>query len=151
MGEELKLPRIEPKGKERIISQKDRYVGIRRTGPESLRHFKRTFRQALRRQMMTGTYNPEHPMIVPVARTAATARGDHAAAAVQRGHDLHHGRVRIDGRRAEGDRPHRVLLDRHLAALAVQGPRVALHHPRRGGQGGRSRHLLSRPASRAAR
>ena len=66
MGEELQLPRIEPKGKERIISQKDRYVGIRRTGPESLRHFKRTFRQALRRQMMTGTYNPERPLIVPV-------------------------------------------------------------------------------------
>jgi len=30
MGEELQLPRIEPKGKQRIISQKDRYVGIRR-------------------------------------------------------------------------------------------------------------------------
>ena len=44
LGEELELPRIEPKGKERIITQKDRYVGIRRTGPESLRHFKRTFR-----------------------------------------------------------------------------------------------------------
>src|SRR5438046_1717491 len=66
LGEELHLPRIEPKGKQRIISQKDRYVGIRRTGPESLRHFKRTFRQALRRQMMTGTYNPERPVIVPV-------------------------------------------------------------------------------------
>ena len=57
MGEELQLPRIEPKGKQRIIAQKDRYVGIRRAGPESLRHFKRTFRQALRRQIMTGTYN----------------------------------------------------------------------------------------------
>src|SRR6266850_1754888 len=33
MGEELQLPRIEPKGKQRIISQKDKYVGIRRTGP----------------------------------------------------------------------------------------------------------------------
>ncbi len=66
MGEELQLPRIEPKGKQRIIAQKDRYVGIRRSGPESLRHFKRTFRQALRRQIMTGTYDPQHPMIVPV-------------------------------------------------------------------------------------
>src|SRR5262250_348044 len=47
LGEELRLPRIEPKGKQRIIARKDRYVGIRRTGPESLRHFKRTFRQAL--------------------------------------------------------------------------------------------------------
>ena len=66
MGEELQLPRIEPKGKQRIISQKDKYIGIRRTGPESLRHFKRTFHQALRRQIMTGTYNPERPFIVPV-------------------------------------------------------------------------------------
>ncbi len=67
---------------------------------------------------------------------------DGAAAAVERRHDLHHGRVGVDGRRAEGDRPHRVLLDRYLAALAVQGARVALHHPRRRRQGGRSRHLL---------
>ena len=66
MGEELQLPRIEPKGKQRIIAQKDKYVGIRRAGPESLRHFKRTFRQALRRQIMTGTYDRENPMIVPV-------------------------------------------------------------------------------------
>jgi uncharacterized sporulation protein YeaH/YhbH (DUF444 family) len=66
LGEELQLPKIEPKGKERLITQKDRYVGIRRTGPESLRHFKRTFRQALRRQIMTGGYNPKQPIVVPV-------------------------------------------------------------------------------------
>jgi uncharacterized protein len=66
MGEELRLPRIEPKGKERIITQKDRYVGIRRTGPESLRHFKRTFRQALRREVAQGTYNADRPLIVPI-------------------------------------------------------------------------------------
>src|SRR5205085_8478869 len=66
LGEELQLPRIEPKGKERLITQKDRYVGIRRTGPESLRHFKRTFREALRREIAAGTYNAKRPMIVPV-------------------------------------------------------------------------------------
>jgi uncharacterized sporulation protein YeaH/YhbH (DUF444 family) len=66
LGEELQLPKIEPKGKERLITQKDRYVGIRRTGPESLRHFKRTFRQALRRQIMTGGYDPKRPVVVPV-------------------------------------------------------------------------------------
>jgi uncharacterized sporulation protein YeaH/YhbH (DUF444 family) len=66
LGEELSLPRILPKGKERLITQKDRYVGIRRTGPESLRHFKRTFRQALRRQIMMGKYDPKRPMVVPV-------------------------------------------------------------------------------------
>jgi uncharacterized protein len=65
LGEELQLPRIEPKGKERIITQKDRYVGIRRSGPESLRHFKRTFREALRREIMSGKYDPTRPLIVP--------------------------------------------------------------------------------------
>jgi uncharacterized sporulation protein YeaH/YhbH (DUF444 family) len=66
MGEGLQLPRIEPKGKERLITQKDRYVGIRRSGPESLRHVRRTFRQALRRQIMMRQYDPKRPLIMPV-------------------------------------------------------------------------------------
>ncbi len=66
LGEELHLPRIEPKGKQRIIARKDRYTGIRQTGPESLRHFRRTFKQALKRQIATGTYNPRAPLITPV-------------------------------------------------------------------------------------
>jgi uncharacterized sporulation protein YeaH/YhbH (DUF444 family) len=66
LGEELSLPRIEPKGAERIVSKKDKYTGIRSTGPESLRHFRRTFKQALRRQISSGTYNPKNPIIVPI-------------------------------------------------------------------------------------
>src|SRR5215471_105697 len=66
LGEELRLPRIEPKGKERIVARKDRYTGVRNTGPESLRHFRRTFKQALRRQIASGTYDPKNPLIVPV-------------------------------------------------------------------------------------
>ncbi len=65
LGEELALPNIQPKGKKNIISEKDRYSGIRRVGPDSLRHFKRTYREALRRQIMTGEYNPDDPIIVP--------------------------------------------------------------------------------------
>jgi hypothetical protein len=64
LGEELQLPRIEPKGKQCITAQRDRYSGIRQSGPESLRHFKRTFRRALRRQIMSGLYNPDAPRIV---------------------------------------------------------------------------------------
>jgi uncharacterized sporulation protein YeaH/YhbH (DUF444 family) len=64
LGEELKLPRIKPKGKHRITSERDRYSGIRQSGPESLRHFKRTFRRALRRQIMSGLYNPDAPRII---------------------------------------------------------------------------------------
>jgi uncharacterized protein len=65
LGEELALPRIQPKGKERIYSTRVRYTGINTTGPESLRHFKRTYKQALRRQIASGTYNAERPVIVP--------------------------------------------------------------------------------------
>jgi uncharacterized sporulation protein YeaH/YhbH (DUF444 family) len=66
MGEELELPKILPKGTEKIIAWKDKYTGIRSTGPESLRHFRRTFRQALRRQIAMGTYNPANPVVIPV-------------------------------------------------------------------------------------
>ncbi len=64
LGEELQLPRIKPKGKHRITAERDRYSGIRQSGPESLRHFKRTFRRALRRQIMSGLYNPDAPRII---------------------------------------------------------------------------------------
>jgi len=66
LGEELELPDIEEKGKERVVSTKDRYVGIRRVGPESLKHFKRTYREALKRQIAAGAYDPKRPVIVPV-------------------------------------------------------------------------------------
>ncbi|MFH1108049.1 MAG: DUF444 family protein [Planctomycetota bacterium] len=64
LGEELKLPRIQPKGKHRLTAERDRYSGVRQSGPESLRHFKRTFRRALRRQIMSGLYNPDAPRII---------------------------------------------------------------------------------------
>jgi hypothetical protein len=66
MSEELELPRIEPKGKATISQEKTKYDSIRRTGPESLRHRKRTYFQALRRQITTGSYDPHQPLIVPI-------------------------------------------------------------------------------------
>lgn len=66
MGEELELPRIEPKSKDTIVSERDRYSSISRTGPESLRHFKRTFREALKRQIASGNYDPDRPVVIPV-------------------------------------------------------------------------------------
>ena len=65
LGEELALPRIEPKGKKNIVAVKDKYTSIRSVGPESLRHFKRTYKQALKRQISGGSYNPVLPKIVP--------------------------------------------------------------------------------------
>ena len=65
LGEELKLPYIEPKGS-KLVTNRIKYTGINSVGPESLRHFKRTFKAALRRQMTMGQYDPENPMIVPI-------------------------------------------------------------------------------------
>jgi sporulation protein YhbH len=66
LGEELELPRIEPRGKKNIVSDKSKYSRIRRAGPDSLLHFKRTYKEALRRQITTGEYNPNNPVIVPI-------------------------------------------------------------------------------------
>jgi sporulation protein YhbH len=66
LGEELELPAIENKGKSKLINEKERYTGIRRVGPESLRHFRRTYRQALRRTISMGGYTPDKPVIVPI-------------------------------------------------------------------------------------
>ena len=66
LGEELELPRIEPKGKSTILATSGRYTGIRRVGPESLRHFRRTFKEALRRELASGSYDPEDPIIIPM-------------------------------------------------------------------------------------
>jgi uncharacterized sporulation protein YeaH/YhbH (DUF444 family) len=65
LGEELALPRIEPRGKKNVVTEKEKYTSIRTVGPESLRHFKRTYRQALKRQISSGTYDPYSPRVVP--------------------------------------------------------------------------------------
>jgi hypothetical protein len=65
LGEELELPAIENKGKSRIVAAKDRYTGVRRVGPESLRHFKRTYKEALKRSIAGGIYDPLMPLVVP--------------------------------------------------------------------------------------
>ena len=66
VGEELELPNIQPRGKRMIVAQKEKYSSIRRQGPETLKHFKRTFVRALRRQIAQGLYDPDNPRIVPV-------------------------------------------------------------------------------------
>ncbi len=66
LGDELELPRIEPKGGGEIMERKSRYTTIHSSGPESLRHVKRTFRKALKRQIQIGAYDPDRPIIIPV-------------------------------------------------------------------------------------
>jgi len=66
MGEELELPRIEPKGEANLVASKDRYNKVAPQGPDSLRHMKRTYKRALQRQIASGTWNPNDPSVVPV-------------------------------------------------------------------------------------
>lgn len=66
LGEELGLPRIERRGANRLSSDALQYTGIHTSGPDALRHFKRTFKNALKRQIALGIYDPENPVIVPI-------------------------------------------------------------------------------------
>lgn len=66
LGEELELPKVLKKNSGRLLAEKARYTGVHTNGPDSLKHFKRTFKNALRRQIAIGTYDPDNPIIVPV-------------------------------------------------------------------------------------
>jgi uncharacterized protein len=65
LGEELALPKILPKGKRQITTQVNRYTGLRRVGPASLRHVKRTFKRALKREIASGRFGPKGGIVVP--------------------------------------------------------------------------------------
>jgi uncharacterized sporulation protein YeaH/YhbH (DUF444 family) len=66
LGEALELPRIQPRGRKNLTAETDKYSSISQTGPESLAHFRRTFREALKREIASGTYDPANPVIVPI-------------------------------------------------------------------------------------
>lgn len=66
LAEELQLPRIKPRGEHRITTVRDKYSGIRPVGPASLRHFKRSYKEALKRQVSMGDYDPDDPVIIPI-------------------------------------------------------------------------------------
>ncbi len=149
LGEELSLPRIEPRGKKNIVTEKDKYKSIARNGPEALRHFKRTFRRALRRQVISGNVRSggtaslagERGQAVPVVE-------DPRRAGVQRRGHLHDGCFRLHGRRTEGNGAAGLFLDRHLAYFAVQRRGTPLHHSRRRRPRGGRGDLLPYPGER---
>ena len=66
LGDELELPRIEPKGTASIEAIKSKYNSVRQTGPESLRHFRKTYLRAMKRQIATGAYEINEPRVVPI-------------------------------------------------------------------------------------
>lgn len=66
MGEELELPRIEPRGAQESQSERSRYKSITRQGPESLRHGRRTYKEALKRSIASSQFDPKRPVIIPI-------------------------------------------------------------------------------------
>ena len=66
LGEELQLPNIKPRGVKELASDGGRYNGVRLAGPDSLRQFRRTFKNALKRTIAGGLYDPVDPRIVPI-------------------------------------------------------------------------------------
>lgn len=68
LGEQLQLPRIEPRGTKHISTTKNKYSGLAPVGPDSLRNFKASYKEALKRSISSGTYDPTKPIIVPIRR-----------------------------------------------------------------------------------
>jgi len=68
LGEKLELPNIKPKGNKNIDSSKNKYSGMAPVGPEGLRHFKSSYKKALKRYISAGNYNPENPVVIPIRR-----------------------------------------------------------------------------------
>ncbi len=65
LGEELELPNIQPRGVRELANQGGRYSGLRLHGPDSLRHFRRSFKNALKRTIASGLYDPLEPRVIP--------------------------------------------------------------------------------------
>lgn len=66
LGEELSLPRIEKRGANRINTDTIQYNGIHTSGPNALKHFKRSYKNALKRQIASGIYDKDNPVIIPI-------------------------------------------------------------------------------------
>lgn len=76
MQDELELPNLKPKSSQTFEDVKIKYNNISLVGPESLRHNRRTFMQAIKRQAAMGTLDKLHylpgctdpiPLIEPIA------------------------------------------------------------------------------------
>ena len=65
LGDELQLPNIQPRGVKELATEGGRYNGLRLRGPDSLRHFRRSFKNALKRTIASGQYDPDHPRVIP--------------------------------------------------------------------------------------
>lgn len=65
LGNELELPKIQPKGDNLIAKKIFRYNTLGLNGPNSLKHMKKTFFNSMKRQMSLGEYDPKNPTFLP--------------------------------------------------------------------------------------
>lgn len=68
LGEELQLPEIKPKGTSQLKTLQRKYSNLAPVGPDGLKHFKSSYKNALKRSIAGGTYNPEQPKVIPIKR-----------------------------------------------------------------------------------
>lgn len=66
MSEELNLPKLEDKGKGKVHAEHNKYNKIGTEGSEGMRHFRRTYMRAMQRTIGEGSYDPLHPVIIPI-------------------------------------------------------------------------------------
>ena len=66
MQEELQLPRMRPKPNETFEEVKIKYNDISKNGPESLRHTRRTMKEAIKRMAASGNLNNDQHIITPI-------------------------------------------------------------------------------------
>lgn len=59
LGEELELPKLVPKPKGDIVNQKVKYSGLSKVGNNCLLHKKKTLKNAMKRLISTGDFNPD--------------------------------------------------------------------------------------------
>ena len=122
LGEELELPTSRTRARARSSAPRTATPASAASAPSRCATSSAPTARRCKRSIASGTYNPAEPIVVPHHddKRYRSLEDEHRAGR-QRRHHLHDGRLGLDGRRAEGDRPHRVLLDRYLAAPQYKG------------------------------
>lgn len=65
LGEKLELPKIKPKGSKNINTVNQKYNSLAPVGPKGLKHFKSTYKRALKRSIASGIFEDEK-LIIPI-------------------------------------------------------------------------------------
>ena len=142
-------PTSSPRARRISTTRSIKYTGIRRRVPSRLRHFKRTYKEALKRA------DCHRGSTIRTIRSSSRSRKTSGTASAsaspmpegQRRHHLHDGRLG-----SMGDEQKEIvrmkLLDRYLAAHAIQRHRTPLHHSRCRRRAKSTRHLLSHTRER---